>query len=217
VLKKSNFLNRKTASGLGLLVLGAAILISGLIGHSNAAGPLKTSPQITVTKSKSPLTKSGQVLGFNSSSGGSLSANTGLNTAAAVSSGSPVSFNNSDSPIDPPPTVICHIYDACGAQPADQEQGIYGTITRGPLTPVCRIDIACDGPYSTTIVASNSEGEVSRFTSDEQGRFWVSLPAGAYILSPLTANRFSWMTPQSVTVTAGLYTEVNIQFDTGIR
>lgn len=216
VLKISKLLNVKTAAvGLGLLVVAAGIVLVGSNPRPTeglAAPPSQSvKPIIVAVKASSTQTKPGQVLSFRTS-------NSGINTASIVSNGTSTSVvGGNDTPIDPPPPVLCHIYDACGAQPADEQQGIYGTITIGPITPVCRVDIACDGPYSTTIIVSNSGGEVTRFTSDSQGHFLVNLLPGNYTLTPAGSGRLPWMSPQSVTVSSGLYTQLDIQFDSGIR
>jgi hypothetical protein len=221
VLKISKLINHKTvAVGLCLLLVGAGIALMGTKPRSTeglaAPASASTKPTVVALKGSGTQTKPGKVLSFSTSNRG-LAANSGINTASVVSNGSSATpLNGNDSAVDSPP-VLCHIYDACGAQPADEQQGIYGTITIGPITPVCRIDIACDGPYSATIIVSNTEGEVTRFTSDSQGHFWVNLLPGNYMLSPAGSGRLPWMSPQSVIVSTGLYTQADIQFDSGIR
>jgi hypothetical protein len=199
--------------GLLLITLLAVQAYQALIPEA-VASPVINSPYIA--KAKSQPTQTLGLATTNPTSSPNLISNSGVVSVSSVSI-QPANAVANDTQIDPPPPVVCHIYDACGVQPADEQQGIYGTITIGPTTPVCRIDLPCDRPYSTTIVVSNSEGEVTRFISDKEGHFNVALLPGTYRLSPVGSDRLPWMSPQSVTVTAGLYTQVDIQFDSGIR
>lgn len=198
------------ASLLGLQIYGATPPKAG-------AGTFTTGPRLSHADKVSPSASlTPKVLGLNT--GTSVTKPSGGTVTVASATAQPsVTLPQNDPPIDPPPPVVCHIYDACGAQPADEQQGIYGTITIGPITPVCRVDIPCDGPYQTTIIVSNSEGEVTRFNSDAAGRFNVSLPPGTYTLTSAGSGRFPGASPQTVTVYPGLYQQVDLSFDTGIR
>jgi hypothetical protein len=60
--------------------------------------------------------------------------------------------------------------------------------------------------------------EVTRFTADETGQFRVPLFPGTYLLDPLSGpNGFPVASQQLVGVQEGMFTRVDINFDTGIR
>ena len=92
---------------------------------------------------------------------------------------------------------------------------------RGPVTPVCRVDVPCDAPFSAgfTVAASRAArrgvsirrlGTVHRVSCDP-GSYTVVPNADAPVISP---------TRQAKTVTvldSGTLTVVQLTFDTGIR
>ena len=68
------------------------------------------------------------------------------------------------------------IATACG-NPASSTPttGLTGVVVRGPITPVCRIDIPCDAPFSAGFSVQQSGRQVGEFRSDSEGRFTVWL------------------------------------------
>lgn len=58
--------------------------------------------------------------------------------------------------------------------------------------------------------------EVTRFTSNADGTFKVSLQPGTYLLVP-EQNGIPRMTQQQITVSQNQFITVNIQFDSGLR
>lgn len=97
--------------------------------------------------------------------------------------------------------------------------GIEGTITLGPLLPVTHQGEPNERPYEATVVVrtANGSGEVLRFRSDADGRFHVALNPGDYVLEPLGGNPFPTAPSQTVTVEKGVFSQVLIPYDTGIR
>lgn len=99
--------------------------------------------------------------------------------------------------------------------------GITGLVTIGPQCPVVREDSPCpDQPYQATIVIEDEgSDEVARVTSDEDGRFSIGLEPGTYTLAPQSPNAGAppQAGEQQVEVGDGAYTEVLIQYDSGIR
>ena len=99
--------------------------------------------------------------------------------------------------------------------------GIDGLVTIGPVCPVERIDTPCpDKPHQATIVVQDEGGrEVARVQSGEDGRFRLALAPGTYTLAPQSSNPggLPYAPEQQVDVRAGEYTQVSIQFDSGIR
>lgn len=101
--------------------------------------------------------------------------------------------------------------------------GIRGTVVLGPTCPVEQAspgtDItACVTPYAATLVILNAENAVvARAESGADGRFEVTLPPGDYVIAPEGGDPYPIAQPLSVTVTAGQYEEVEVNYDTGIR
>jgi hypothetical protein len=58
---------------------------------------------------------------------------------------------------------------------------------------------------------------VTRVRSDEDGTFEVGLRPGRYVLDPETDGRLPMAAEQTVDVLPGVYTEVLISYDSGIR
>ena len=75
-----------------------------------------------------------------------------------------------------------------------------------------------DKPYQATIIVLDSNrNQVTQFQTDAQGNFKVGLKPGAYILAPQSPNVMPSASEQTVTVTSGLFTQVTITYDSGIR
>ena len=90
---------------------------------------------------------------------------------------------------------------------------LWGSVTIGPLTPVCRVGTPCDGParhatltfvHGTTTVAART---------DSAGRYRVRLATGTWTVRASVGMR---ITPASVTARAGTH-RANFSIDTGIR
>ena len=104
--------------------------------------------------------------------------------------------------------------------PGDGSSGIEGTVLVGPQCPVVREGEDCpDRPLAAKIEVKAGERLVARFSSDAQGKFRVPLAPGAYSLVPegSSGNVLPRGIPQDVTVTAGQFAPVSIQYDSGIR
>jgi hypothetical protein len=106
-------------------------------------------------------------------------------------------------------------------QPASgSETGIEGLITINPIKagPV-RIGAPGSAPLANTAFAVETEkGEVTSFTTNDQGRFRTSLAPGHYKVSlkgrTSSIGRFG---PFQVDVVAGKMTKVEWQCDSGLR
>lgn len=99
--------------------------------------------------------------------------------------------------------------------------GIEGQTVAAPTCPVVRPGVVCPPrPISAAVVVLDAAGrEVTRFTSAGDGSFRVPLPPDAYTLAqPRTGSHTPpTLRPVAVTVAAGRYTSVVLEFDTGIR
>ena len=118
-------------------------------------------------------------------------------------------------------TLICLLLlTACASSAANTTtSGIYGQVTIGPACPVMQVGVPCpDKPYQATVAVLNqSRSRVTQFTTDAQGSFKVGLKPGTYLLVPESPGVMPRAGEQTVTVTAGQFTQVNIVYDSGIR
>lgn len=108
---------------------------------------------------------------------------------------------------------------ACSSgQLAPPTTGITGVVTRGPVTPVCRVDVPCSAPFVATFSVLQGTKVIGSFRSDSEGRFTVMLYPGTYSVIPTDATLLG-PSGQSKTVTVGSpgLTILNLEFDTGIR
>lgn len=107
----------------------------------------------------------------------------------------------------------------CGAPSSPTDTGLTGTVLRGPITPVCRVDVACEEPFSANFTVRQGGRTVTTFHSDSTGHFESRIAPGTYIVVP--AADAPIMSPGSqakqVEVAASGLTTVVLQFDTGIR
>ena len=97
--------------------------------------------------------------------------------------------------------------------------GLTGIVTRGPVTPVCRIDIPCDAPFSAGFSVEQGGKRVAEFRSDADGHFTVWLEPGTYRVVPASDAPVLGATSQAKVVDVGAVglTSVHLEFDTGIR
>jgi hypothetical protein len=102
----------------------------------------------------------------------------------------------------------------------DSGTGIEGVISLGPTHggPI-RPGIPSSKPFANAIFAvKNEKGEVASFTTDDQGKFRVTLAPGHYTVS--MKNRkggIGHYGPFEVDVVAGKMTQVEWECDTGMR
>jgi hypothetical protein len=100
---------------------------------------------------------------------------------------------------------------------------IRGTAIAGPIFPVERPGIPNTRPLPGAIITVQPAGggqEITRATADQDGRFQIPIAPGTYLLVPLPPNPNAVLprgTPQTVVVKAGGFTDVTVQYDTGIR
>jgi hypothetical protein len=99
--------------------------------------------------------------------------------------------------------------------------GIEVYVTEGPTCPgpVPVGSTECqDQPYQATIEVLRSDTKnLTQFQTDANGYFKLTLPAGTYILHPLSGETFPRAADHTIVVTANHYTQVSILYDTGLR
>ncbi len=112
--------------------------------------------------------------------------------------------------------TACSSGDALGPNAA---QGIEGLALLGPQCPVETLEDPCpDLPHQARIDVLTAEGAfVTRVQSGDDGRFRVGVHPGSYILDPESGNPFPIAGEIDVEVKEGVFTQVTVNFDTGIR
>ena len=116
--------------------------------------------------------------------------------------------------------VVLIAISACNAgTPTPIDSGIEGQVFIGPLCPVVQEGQECpDQPYQATLTVNNSNGrEIIKVQTDEQGRFKIPLEPGEYILHPESPNVMPTAGEQNFTVEAGKFTQITVNYDSGIR
>ena len=115
---------------------------------------------------------------------------------------------------------FCYAQTSLTPMPEAAETGIEGVIAVGPIHggPV-RPGIPSTKPLANaTFVVGNETGAVTEFTTDDQGRFRVSLAPGHYTVTKKDQQKgIGRYGPFDVDVTAGQMTKVEWHCDTGMR
>lgn len=95
--------------------------------------------------------------------------------------------------------------------------GLHGYVTRGPVTPVCRSDIPCEGPAAgITLTFTHSDGTRHRTKTGPKGFYRIALSAGVYrVASNYARDRFPY--PAKIRVRAGHDDRLDFFLDTGIQ
>jgi hypothetical protein len=112
---------------------------------------------------------------------------------------------------------------ACAGQSAGAgsvDSGIRGKVVEGPTCPVEQLSSPCpDRPVAATVVVKDTFGkEVATARSGTDGKFEIRLAPGTYVLSGERSEGLDRVSkPTTVTVRSGRFTDVVIEFDTGIR
>ena len=109
---------------------------------------------------------------------------------------------------------------ACASTGPSPTTGLTGVVMRGPVTPVCRVDVPCDAPFSATFTVQRAGQRVAQFQSDASGQFSVFLAPGPYTVVPNADAPLISPSSQAKSVTVadtGALTVVRLAFDTGIR
>ena len=110
--------------------------------------------------------------------------------------------------------ATCSIYN-----PTPRGSGIEGQVLIGPMCPVVQDGQECpDQPYQATLTVNSPNGvQIVQFQTDDRGRFNVPLVPGEYILHPESPNGIPSAGQQSFIVQTGQYTQLTINYDSGIR
>ena len=88
-----------------------------------------------------------------------------------------------------------------------------GTVTIGPVTPVCRAGSPCDRPAARVVLTFTSPTRSVRATTGANGTYTVRLAPGAYTV---TASKGMRISPSPIVVRSGTRRQ-SFSIDTGIR
>jgi hypothetical protein len=106
---------------------------------------------------------------------------------------------------------------------AARRTGVSGTATAGPVCPVETVppDPGCAArpvAGAVLLVRDGSGQEVARATAGADGTFFVALRPGGYVVEPQAVEGLmGTASSQSIVVTDGAATVIQVDYDTGIR
>jgi hypothetical protein len=116
--------------------------------------------------------------------------------------------------------LLAFLLSVCSlVTPTPTDSGIAGQVFIGPNCPVVREGEECpDQPYQAVLTVNSPKGErIVQIQADEEGRFSIPLQPGEYILHPESPNRLPFASEQTVVVEEGSFTQVTVNYDSGIR
>lgn len=115
--------------------------------------------------------------------------------------------------------VMILILSTCSTQTQVTDSGIEGQVFIGPMCPVVQVGQECpDQPYQAILTVNSLEGErIVQVQTDEDGRFRIPLEVGKYILHPESPNTLPFAQEQTVIVEEGKFTQIVVNYDSGIR
>jgi len=90
---------------------------------------------------------------------------------------------------------------------------LYGSVSIGPLTPVCRAGTPCSGPAKHVRLTFTHGVDSRTVTTTAAGAYRVTLAPGTWQVRASAGER---LTPAAVVVRAGTH-RANFGIDTGIR
>jgi hypothetical protein len=90
---------------------------------------------------------------------------------------------------------------------------LYGTVTIGPVTPVCRAGVPCDRPAAGVTLTFTRRGQAVTARTSAAGAYRVRLAPGIYTVR---ASAGMSIRPQAIEV-RGPSTRLALAIDTGIR
>src|SRR5436190_1307902 len=90
---------------------------------------------------------------------------------------------------------------------------LYGSVTIGPITPVCRVNVPCDKPAAQVSLTFTRLGHSFSVKTDSTGKYRIRLVPGIYAVRSSAGMS---MRPRNINVRAP-ETHLNFSIDTGIR
>lgn len=93
--------------------------------------------------------------------------------------------------------------------------GLYGHVTKGPISPVCTAEQPCSEPAAGVTLRFLRGAQIAAATRVKaDGSYGVALPVGVYTVASTSRGRIS---PSTVRVRTGARSRRDFSIDTGIR
>ncbi len=89
-------------------------------------------------------------------------------------------------------------------------------VERNPPDPACQPTEATYAAYNLTVIGVGGQ-IITEFSGDANGNYYISLPAGTYVITRQSPAPIGSFMPISVRIESGMPTYQNISIDTGIR
>jgi hypothetical protein len=109
----------------------------------------------------------------------------------------------------------------CGASAnssTSNATGLQGRVMRGPIMPVCRVNVPCDAPAPGVTLRFTRNGRVvARATTNSKGWYRVVLKPGRYTVRTSRRGPEAIPKPALATATTGRFRRVDFHLDTGLR
>lgn len=90
---------------------------------------------------------------------------------------------------------------------------VYGLVTIGPITPVCRVGVPCDKPGARVKLTFTRSGHSFSTITNSSGNYRIEIAPGIYAVR---ASAGMSMRPRNINVRAPR-THLDFSIDTGIR
>jgi|tagenome__1003787_1003787.scaffolds.fasta_scaffold20979527_5 hypothetical protein len=116
--------------------------------------------------------------------------------------------------------VVVAVATAAAATPGQLQTGVWGSVVRGPITPMCAAEQPCTAPARhVQLLFSQSGQQVAQVTTDENGKYRLALKPGAYAvkLGAHSGAAGRDLEPRTVHSLSTRWVHVNFSLDTGIR
>lgn len=103
---------------------------------------------------------------------------------------------------------------AAAAPASVTKSGLYGNVSRGPITPVCAAEQSCSAPAADVGLRFTRAGVTTTTRTTADGTYRLRLTPGTYAVAAAAGGRIA---PNIVHVRSGHFWHVNLAIDTGIR
>jgi len=115
--------------------------------------------------------------------------------------------------------IMILLLSTCSINSTPTDSGIEGQALIGPMCPIVQEGQECpDQLYQAAItVNSLNSGKIVQVQTDTQGHFKTPLAPGEYILHPESPNGIPYANEQNILVEAGKFTQIIVNYDSGIR
>jgi hypothetical protein len=116
--------------------------------------------------------------------------------------------------------VLIILLATCSVQEtAPADSGVEGQVFIRPMCPVVQVGQECPNQsYQATVtVNSPDRRKIVQIQTDAQGHFKVPLKPGNYVLHPESPNMMPFAAEQSFSIVAGQFTQITVNYDSGIR